>query len=132
MRLFIPTIGTQIKLIQDWDFTLHCEHRNFSLINHFKVDPDIKDQWDCYSYKRGALAQSWKARLEARTVLRIDRIYIRKGKDDFDSISFIVTDSPDKIMGTKQNKCSTMIRFWAKLDDVNNIDCELLEGRMLV
>lgn len=132
MRLFIPTIGTELRLLTDWEFILHCEHRNYSLIDHFKLDPNIRDRWDCYSYRRPGGEDAWKVVLKAGTVLRVDRIYIRKGLDDFDSLSFVVVDSLDKTIGTKQNGCKAAIRFWAKLPDVNNIDCELAEGTCLL
>jgi hypothetical protein len=44
------------------------------------------------------------------TVLRIDRIYIRNGASDFDSISFYA-EIP---------KIKSKPRFWAKLVDINN------------
>ena len=33
MQLFIPDIGTLVKLEQDWQFTLYDEYRNDSLFN---------------------------------------------------------------------------------------------------
>jgi hypothetical protein len=52
--------------------------------------------------------------LAAGTGLRVDRIYVRKGIADFDSLTFVVTDSPQKVLKGK--------RFWAKLADVNKIE----------
>lgn len=43
------------------------------------------------------------------SVLTVDRIYIRKGAADFDSISFW-------LVGSK-------LKFWARLDNVNEIHC---------
>jgi hypothetical protein len=55
--------------------------------------------------------------LPVGTVLKVDRIYIRKGKDmsNYSSISFYAQLPGDK----------SKIRFFAKLDDVNTIECEL-------
>lgn len=50
------------------------------------------------------------------TELKIDRIYIRKGKDDYSSVTFYIEDCPDKTFVPKKK-----IRFWAKLSDVNTI-----------
>lgn len=50
------------------------------------------------------------------TQLKIDRIYIRKGNEDYSSITFYIEDCPDKTFRPKKK-----IRFWSKLDDVNNI-----------
>lgn len=50
------------------------------------------------------------------TQLKIDRIYIRKGQDEYSSITFYIEDCPDKTFKPKKK-----IRFWVKLSDVNNI-----------
>lgn len=44
------------------------------------------------------------------TILKVDRIYIRKGAEDFSSLTFYVTIN------------KKAYRFWAKLEDVNNIE----------
>lgn len=51
------------------------------------------------------------------TCLAIDRIYIRKNRPNFDSITFRVISSPDK----KLEKA----RFWVRLADANKIVCSL-------
>ena len=43
--------------------------------------------------------------------LTVDRIYIRKGAAEYDSVSFFVEGLAPK-----------KIRFWAKLDDCNNVE----------
>lgn len=95
-RMFIPEIGTKIKLTKDWTFTLHKEYRNESLLLErfpsFNLSHDIK-----YT-------------LPAETILTVDRIYIRKGNEEYSSLSFTLP-------GKK--------RFWAKLSDVNNIHFNL-------
>jgi hypothetical protein len=52
------------------------------------------------------------------TQLTIDRIYIRKGATDFDSLSFWMTGRPPTIAFKKKGK----VRFWAKLTEVNSIE----------
>lgn len=52
-----------------------------------------------------------RATLPEGTILTIDRIYIRKGKSDYDSISFYA-----QIPGIAKKK-----RFWAKREDVNTM-----------
>ncbi len=57
--------------------------------------------------------------LPAGTVLMVDRIYIRQGREDWSSVTFKVPKG----------------RFWAKLDEVNNMEFEkightsMYEGR---
>jgi hypothetical protein len=51
----------------------------------------------------------------AKSVLIVDRIYIRQGQDDYDSVTF-----RSKYQQTGFGK----VRFWAKLDDVNTMQVE--------
>lgn len=115
MKLFIPTIGTHIKLTSDWSFDLFCEQRNASLIDiHYKGT----SLWGPkYSQVLGTIV------FPKETVMRIERIYIRgssKADRDFDSVTFRVKSFPDD---SKTKK----IRFWAKLHDVNQIECEFVD-----
>lgn len=58
----------------------------------------------------------WKnTSLPKGTVLTIDRIYIRKGAGEYSSLSFWALIPGDK----------KRFRFWAKLDDVNRIECSV-------
>ncbi len=60
--------------------------------------------------------------LKKDSVLKTDRIYIRKGQQTFDSITFTLESSPDfKKVGKK-----SLARFWVKLKDANNIEFESL------
>lgn len=51
--------------------------------------------------------------------LKTDRIYIRKGSEDFSSVSFLVNKEDNHLIGAEPKR---QIRFWAKLGDVNNIE----------
>ena len=57
------------------------------------------------------------ATLPANTQLKVDRIYIRQGIEAFNSVSFRI-DKVSPIGGGK--------RFWAKLHDANQIECECI------
>lgn len=134
----IPEIGTRFALANDWSFNLFNESRNESLVKifsfpiclpwHASVDhaaaaeagwliSDEENKYDRLFYK--------KIILPASTVLKIDRIYIRKGLSGFSSISFFIErksvypDFSEDCMRihTGKGKC----RFWAKLNDVNTI-----------
>lgn len=105
MKLYIPNIGDNLKLIKEWEFQLHSEYRNFDTIKFFhNVTSNYRD------------TQSYKTILPIDTILIIDRIYIRKGADDFSSVTFKYT------LPTGESG-----RFWAKLNDVNNIEFTQLE-----
>lgn len=101
MKLYIPEIGDVIGLDKDWEFTLHPESRNESLIKALGFKFDYRT------------TKPIAAILPATTLLAIDRIYIRKGQVGYSSISFIIKN------GAFQGK-----RFWAKLKDVNEIECQ--------
>lgn len=104
--MYIPALGDQIVLAQDWSFTLHNECRNMEFAAaigniHF-TETDF--------YKRRAETQQGK--LPAGTVLTIKRIYIRQGQAAFNSVTF----------GVKVGKYQ--YRFWVKQADANTIQME--------
>ncbi len=118
VQFFVPDIGTTIKLNFDWEFVLYQERRNYGFI-------------DLFGLFNGRVYQDWRTRTDPETAtvtvragseLQIDRIYIRKGAEDYSSITFwlgkgAVVIGPD---GT-QHAPKKRIRFWAKLADVNKI-----------
>ena len=111
-QMYIPPLKSQITLAQDWSFTVYPEERNKSLYAAYnkKLEPVIG------SYPIRYNIPSFIATLPADTVLTIDRIFIRKGAEDFDSITFIIESSPNPDFRPKKK-----VRFWVKLDDANNI-----------
>jgi len=121
MKLFIPACGDRIKLVSPWTFALFLEHRNTKFADHRSLLKDNeKGQYNVYSGERYRSPIAIRAcTLKAGSILEIDRVYIRQfsksaeaADSDFDSITF-------KVIGEKHG------RFWAKLADVNEIECEL-------
>lgn len=110
MRMYIPQIGDVIQLTEDWEFNLHYENRNKDLLVEFFNFDKVK----YIPYIENNKFNSFK--LLKNTILTIDRIYIRKGNDDFSSITFNAI-FPNGFKG----------RFWAKLEDVNNIEFEIMK-----
>lgn len=105
IQFCIPPLGTQIVLAETWEFKLWYERRNDSLINKMNIDvTDIR-----YGRDLGYVS------LPKGTVLSVDRIYIRKGCEDYNSVTFRIKECVHK----KYEKA----RFWAKLNDVNKIIC---------
>lgn len=116
-RLFIPPLGSELVLAKDWTFTLHNEHRNETLAAHMgKAFPrDAKGFYDPKS--------TLTVTLPAGAKLCVERIYIRKGQDNFNSVTFTIRDahvSMPKWRGTMRR----VVRFWAKLADANQIEFE--------
>jgi hypothetical protein len=113
MKLFIPSCGTSITLIKKWEFDLFEEYRNYTL---YKIITGKElDRYSSWSRQNCFV----KASLSAGTVLTIDRLYIKRSNNDYNSVSFIVkkTSLPKK----------GRLRFWAKLHDVNNIEFEVYD-----
>ena len=197
MRLFIPDIGQEFRLAEDWTFLLMNEGRNTDLWEamNFENHPDVKahneyiqDIHDQIRDKDARMRRWVTAWLDAQpkvkavlpfsgyfngngsgkpfmdgfheycklpegehyqklleeqraiqvlkmsvtipkdSVLKVDRVYIRKGANDFSSITFWLSDSPDDRLRKPRNKKDTTaklqrkIRFWAHLTDVNRIE----------
>jgi hypothetical protein len=59
------------------------------------------------------------------TVLKVDRIYIRKGVSEYSSITFYVWSKSGPVAANASKKKA---RFWAKLADCNNIQFEKVEN----
>jgi hypothetical protein len=72
-----------------------------------------------------------KVTLPLGTILGVDRIYIRKGNKDYSSVTFFAKNLGSVKVdisrwSSRKNKTvnKKAIRFWAKLEDVNQIEFE--------
>lgn len=113
MQLNIPSIGTQLQLLQDWVFPLFNERRNRKFWEAYFAEP-------CPSQWGGGLKTviTKTVTLPAGAILTADRIYVRKGFPDFDSITFN--------LAKKINPFKTNGRFWVKLTDANRMDVQVV------
>jgi hypothetical protein len=107
MQLWIPTIGDAFVLTTDWSFHLHHESRNCGMAD--ALGKPFGGSW----YHNPDKPQD--VTLEATTELVVDRIYIRQGADEFDSLTFVIKQCPREVLVGE--------RFWAKLHEVNTIQC---------
>jgi antitoxin component YwqK of YwqJK toxin-antitoxin module len=110
MRFFIPTIKQKITLAEDWTFDVYGEYRNKSLYKDILGLDNIG-----LSYYASDKIVS-KYTFEKGQTLIVDRIYIKNGLQQFDSITF-------RTFVIFNGKKKT-IRFWAKLSDVNKMEIE--------
>lgn len=132
----MPLIGDQFILRSDWTFSLFTEYRNETLfLAKGLFGPKTSRYWGIHSNiprdhpirETGCMDMT----LPAGTILQIDRIYIRKGAEDFDSLTMYIVDSPEAVLkpwkkikpGSKSTANGT-VRFWAKLPEMN--------GKMMV
>lgn len=111
MQLFIPDIGTLVKLEQDWQFTLYDEYRNVSLFN-------------ALSKKR----ENQVIELPKGLVLKIDRIYIKKGLSQYSSITFRIPKPKNKREEEEMplNKIYSGVMFWTKLHEINGTEFSIV------
>lgn len=107
MKLNIPEIGDELILTKPWNFRLYVEYRNLKALKSqmFGINP--------YEYTTDYLTS-----LPPKTILKIDRIYIRKGNSDYSSITF----------WAKHPAIKNKQRFWVKLEDANNIEFDRMVG----
>jgi hypothetical protein len=122
MKLYIPENGDEIRLLADWTFDLYNEDRNSSLME--KIGDTRKVTWGGGNY--GTIPCT----IPAGAVLKIDRVYIRKGNKEYSSITFLwkgeaLPSRMETYLNGETYKVPRIpIRFWAKLSDVNNIEFE--------
>lgn len=91
--------------------------KNINFIKKFKPSAVIRNDY----WRRDSM-QSFSITLPVGTVLRVDRIYIRSGKKEWDSITFSICKHPH--FTEMKRKIVADGRFWAKLEDVNEIEFE--------
>lgn len=141
MILCMPTVGQKVRVLdgQQWSLKLYSERRNYGAWEYFGGDQGSaeimarRSYYDDFvhghegysaSYARGVTPERKQlpVTIEGGSVLTIDRIYLRKGAGEFDSITFILNGA--KIPGKKGSLAR--VRFWVRLDDVNSGNLELL------
>ena len=108
MKLYIPILGEQLRLTADWKFDLYNEERNSTLMNYVGDTREII--WRS--------PQGEPCMLPAGTILKCDRIFIRKGSEDYNSITFFLVGKKTE---TKKIP-SRAVRFWVTLEDANSIE----------
>jgi len=112
MKLFVPPLGTRLRLTKTWNFRLHCEERNRTLWNLRSVIPMERIP---YAVRRSNFSDIC---LHEMDELIIDRIFIRKGSDMYNSVTFRAL--------VKDTGLFHAVRFWVELKDANNIECEVI------
>ncbi len=142
MKIFIPEIGTDLVLKTDWIFPLFIkDYRNLDLWADL-TGLDRKDvRWEWSDLLDGTIDVFYKSTKISYTVhyitipkgtkLRVDRIYIRKGKSEYSSVSFLIVESTLPLKNTvlpfaKKGSNTAQGRFWAKLVDVNTMSVDVV------
>jgi len=105
-QLYLPEIGDKLRLVRPWTFSLYNEYRNEGMCKTLKTLGKVAP--------RRYDAPPVEVTLPEGTLLTVDRIYIRRGKTEYSSVTFRAV-----LKGVKGKP-----RFWAKLVDVNEIQFE--------
>jgi hypothetical protein len=125
MNLFIPDIGTLLKLEEEWTFTLYNEYRNRTMgdiYNKYLIEisdpngiPPIKFNFHTSGNKVIDLPKG--------LVVKVDRIYIRKGLSQYSSVTFTVPKPKTKKEKEEMphNINFAGAKFWVKLHECNGI-----------
>ncbi len=119
MKLYIPELGTTLTLAEDWTFRIINEKRNGGLAKLME-NPNANDWYFPFGTIENPIEEGGYGRrripvepgdytIPAGTTLEVDRIYIRKGNEEFSSVTF------------KMRLKGKQIRFFAHLNDVNKI-----------
>jgi hypothetical protein len=114
MELYIPKLGTKIVLTKDWSLTLYAEKRNKSLWDLLSSTPLPTRPWGI-PFNKYNVPRLHRV-LHKGTVLKFDRIYIRKGAELHASVTFKAE--------VRQMGVWYKVRFWVPLNDANNIEFE--------
>lgn len=124
MKVFIPTIGSDLILSCPVTVTIHSESRNDDFMNklgcevetHYRskdyLQVTIKDKALAEKHGVEVMDKSIRIKLAKDVTLRVNRIYIRQGAEDFDSVTFNSQGTGGLPKG----------RFWLKLSDVNEFE----------
>ncbi len=113
MKIWIPKCGDEVKLDQEWTFTLEPESRNADFCAALSGKPRSGSRWNARnSY------QEQQVTFPVGCRLIFDRIYIRQDSGDYTSVTFMIKDHPKfEFIGE---------RFWTKLGDANKIEATFL------
>lgn len=113
MKIFIPDIGTNLTLKENWEFILYHEEKNANLFDKLGLG-EVELYWEWEKNKKPPSHPL--VILPKTTILTVERVYIKKNKSDYSSIAFKILDSPNKVL--------KKLHFFAKLKDVNNMIIE--------
>lgn len=117
-QFYMPSLGDTMTLATDWEVVIANDRRNRSLAEWAGVCAVPSGSYSYYplgparNMGYAALRNvTATVTIPKGTVLRIDRIYLRKDKPTFNSLTFWA-----QIPGVKKK-----VRFFASLSDVNRM-----------
>ncbi len=118
--LFVPDIGTKLKLTIPWRFDLYSERRNDTLLE-LVTGKEQRYPFSEWGKSKGVL------QVKPGAILIVDRVYIRQGSgfEDFSSLSFRMQKGAEIEFNGLEFTTEKNHRFWAKLRHVNSMLAEV-------
>jgi hypothetical protein len=118
--LFVPDIGTKLKLSIPWQFDLYYERRNDAVL---ELVTGYKQRYGFADYGKSAGVVT----VQPNAILIVDRVYIRQGSgfEDFSSLSFRMEKGAEIEYNGNTWTTERNMRFWAKLRQVNTMLAEM-------
>jgi hypothetical protein len=114
MKLCLPTIGSRLILEESWSPIIENEYRNQKFLLE-STGIKYTTNYSSGRYQRVySPSREVQVRIPRGTELVVNRIYIRKRANDFDSYTFVIPNDKPEGFGRQQ-------RFWVKLEEVNKM-----------
>ena len=114
MKMFIPALGTKLKLTKDIFFSLLAEQRNSRLWDLHHSPPSI----EAIPFEARRFNMRLTPLFEGDEFV-VDRIFIRKDQAGFNSVT---------LKGYTQHfGVRRFVRFWMFLDDFNKLEAEVID-----
>lgn len=116
-QMWIPDIGYQFRLTEDWEFPLFLERRNDSLVGRLK--PNV-----LFGRNENENGESIGCAIPKGTVLQVDRVFIRQGSSNaWSSITFFIKYAPgDEDKPKPVKRPSYYSRAWDSESTFTNVD----------
>ena len=118
--LFVPDIGTKMRLVMPWQTEVIAEYRNSAMIELLEDQKQPR-------YYRGDQRRRWSIIIQPGSVLAVDRVYIRQGKgfEDFSSLTFRLAKGATVQYDGQTFVTKKSIRFFSSLRFVNQLLVEV-------
>lgn len=140
MKLFVPNCKTEFILTKPWKFRLYFERRCDKLLETSGImarNQGVSGYgWDWRYHPPDPDSGRYRGDLKHEvftlpkgSILRVSRVYIRQQTSDtYDSLTFWLKKT--SLIDQRDPKARKKMkgRFWAKLADVNTMQCEVYLG----
>lgn len=107
--------NTKTKIDENFERDFEIKYGEIENFKNKELVKKVNRYFNFFSEKNKHLIGDFNVTIPKDSILKVDRIYIRKGASDFSSVTFYLESIPGVKMKNK-------IRFFANLTDVNDIE----------